>query len=55
MKVNILLVLLFSAFLSGCATNPPKPTLPKGEWVQMNTQVPAAKAQLQKINAAKGD
>lgn len=28
--------------------------MPKGEWVQMNTNVPAAKLQLQKIKATKG-
>lgn len=46
---------IFALFiLSACSTNPPKPPMPKGEWVQMNTNVPAAKLQLQKIKAAKG-
>lgn len=46
---------IFALFmLSACSTNPPKPPMPKGEWVQMNTNVPAAKLQLQKIKATKG-
>jgi uncharacterized protein YcfL len=50
------LTALFISFilLSGCSVNPPKPTMPEGKWEQMNTHVPAAKLQLQKIEFAKG-
>jgi len=50
-KLSILFISVF--VLSACSTNPPQPTEPKGKWVQMNTHVPAAQAQLQKIRAAK--
>jgi len=52
--VSRVLAVFFSVLmLASCSTNPPKPTEPKGKWVQMNTHVPAAQAQLQKIKAAK--
>ncbi|EPE2305470.1 conjugal transfer protein TraF [Salmonella enterica subsp. enterica serovar Muenchen] len=53
MVSKITAAFFFLLTLSACSTNPPQPTLPKGKWVQMNTHVPAAQAQLQKIKAAK--
>ncbi|AZH37165.1 conjugal transfer protein TraF [Salmonella enterica] len=53
MVSKITVVIFCMLALSACSTNPPQPTLPKGKWVQMNTHVPAAQAQLQKLKAAK--
>lgn len=54
MLSKTLAVIGLSLLLSACSVNPPKPVMPKGDWVQMNIQVPAAQAQLKKINSAKG-
>ncbi|HAH4691413.1 TPA: conjugal transfer protein TraF [Escherichia coli] len=53
MVSRVTAVILCVLALSSCATNPPQPTLPKGKWIQMNTHVPAAQAQLKKLKAAK--
>ncbi|ELQ0110229.1 conjugal transfer protein TraF [Salmonella enterica] len=49
MPLKLVLIVVGFMTLSACSVNPPQPTKPKGKWVQMNTHVPAAQAQLKKI------
>ncbi|ECH3550918.1 conjugal transfer protein TraF [Salmonella enterica] len=51
MPLKLVLIVVGFMTLSACSVNPPQPTKPKGKWVQMNTHVPAAQAQLKKIQA----
>ena len=34
---KLIVVTLISLFLAGCNSSPPKPPLPKGEWVPVNS------------------
>ena len=34
---KIIGAILFSLLLAGCSSNPPKPPLPKGDWVPVNS------------------
>lgn len=54
MTIKTTALILSLILLSGCQTSPPKPPMPKGEWVQMNKNVPEAKMQLLKLKEAKG-